>query len=243
MFCTKCGTRISNDSQFCNSCGTKINYSLAKVENCLSSEIFSHWYISISFGKSSSVNFPQAVGLAKMAPKYIENILDGQILYQAIYSSAPEEYLMFIKLYELVSNWKSCYVVINGKVIDRKVIQGLNYCYGDRCRAGNKDFCFGASYMTNNIFGCHRLQISASNNPLYTFYSTNHSGLYCLNKEALIRRINEKSIAYKHCPCFDPNYVYRAVNSLPSVLTPQKYNKMRNNAMSQLALTINLNKC
>ncbi len=75
---------------------------------------FPDWYISLSFGKSRSAAYPQAVALAKMATKYLEHDIDGKPLHQAIYSDEPKEYLKFIKLYELVSGWKSCFVVING---------------------------------------------------------------------------------------------------------------------------------
>ena len=112
--------------------------------------VFPDWYVSISFGKSSSDNYMKAVTLAKAAPQYHEQIDDGKILHQAIYSSKPKEYLAFIMLYELVGNWKSSFVMINGNLIDRKVIGNLNYCYGDKCRSCNPKFCYGASYMTEN---------------------------------------------------------------------------------------------
>lgn len=65
---------------------------------------FPNWYVSISFGESRPPSFPQALVLAQSAPQYIENNVSGKILYQAVYSDKPTEYLQFIKLYELVSN-------------------------------------------------------------------------------------------------------------------------------------------
>lgn len=189
-------------------------------------ESFGNWYISLSFGASKSNNFPQAVGLAKMAPKYIENNINGQIIYQAIYSEKPQEYLMFIKLYELVSNWKSCYVIINGMVVDRKIVQGLNYCYGDKCRTAKHDFCYGASYMTENIFGCHRLQVSACNHPLYQFYK--HKGLntYLFDREAFFDYISLNFQNYKLCPCFNEENIYKIINSIPDVISKTQYQKL-----------------
>ena len=40
---------------------------------------FPNWYASVSFGKSRSKNYVQAIALAKMAPKYIENDVEGSI--------------------------------------------------------------------------------------------------------------------------------------------------------------------
>ena len=242
MYCNYCGKKISNDSLFCVYCGSRINNSDSNCQintinaltitnsnqNKFDSNGFGDWYVSISFGKSSSTNFPQAVGLAKMATKYIENNIDGQILYQAIYSSTRKEYLMFIKLYELVSKWKSCYVMINGELIDKKNIQRLNYCYGDKCRSNDKNFCFGASYMTENIFGCHRLQISACNHPVYMFYQPYVFGMYKLNEQSLIARISEKAELYKFCPSFDYNYIINIVKQLPQIITSKQYQKLIN---------------
>lgn len=33
MFCTKCGTKINDDSRFCVNCGNKINYSVQTTNN------------------------------------------------------------------------------------------------------------------------------------------------------------------------------------------------------------------
>ncbi|HDK7162141.1 TPA: hypothetical protein PTV34_003508 [Clostridium botulinum] len=182
---------------------------------------FPDWYVSISFGKSTSKNFPQAVALAKMSPQYIENEIEGKILHQAVYSHNPDEYLQFIKLYELVSKWKSCFVIINGQVIDRKIIGGLNYCYGDKCRSGNPDFCYGASYMTDNPFGCHRIQISRYNNPWWSFGIFDTSGIWYVDKEALLKRIIQYSQPYKLCPCFSLDKVKEALAKLPDTINPQ----------------------
>lgn len=173
-----------------------------------------------------------------MAPRYIENNIDGQILHQAIYSSVPPQYLSFIKLYELVSQWKSCYVMINGTVVDRKIVQGLNYCYGDKCRSGKFDFCYGASYMTENIFGCHRLQISSCNHPLHQFYHIGKFGLYYLDKELLLKRISEKSTPYLQCPAFDFEHILKIANALPNMITIGQYKKMANNNFNSIGILL-----
>lgn len=182
--------------------------------------VFPDWYVSISFGASKSPNYPQALTIAKMAPQYIENVIEGNVLHQAVYSENPKEYLKFIKLYELVSQWKSCYVVINGELIDRKIVSGLNYCYGDKCRSGKSDFCFGASLMTANPFGCHRLQISSYNNPWWTFGYLDIYNVWHIDKEAILKRIEEYSLPYEMCPCFSKERINSVVHSLPQIISP-----------------------
>lgn len=187
--------------------------------------LFPDWYISISFGKSSSVNYSKAVALAKSAPQYHEQEDDGKILHQAIYSSKAADYLSFIMLYETVKEWKSSFVIINGQLIDRKIIGQLNYCYGDKCRSGNPNFCYGASYMTDNPFGCHRLQISACNNPWWSFY-TYSGNMWILDKNAMIQRINSYAAIYSICPAFDYNNIIDRLNQLPSSLSDTQYKKL-----------------
>lgn len=176
------------------------------------------WYVSISFGKSSSQNYHKAVALAKLAPQYHEQTDNGQILHQAIYSDQPKEYLAFIKLYELVGSWKSSFVIINGQFIDRKIIGKLNYCYGDKCRSGNPKFCYGASYMTENPFGCHRLQISAANTPWWSFYK--HDGFHwVLDRVTMKERIDSFAEMYCICPDFNYEQIISTFNQLPSKLS------------------------
>lgn len=203
------------------SCGEPSSYQSDNIT-------FPEWYVSLSFGKSSSSNYGKAVALAKAAPQYYEQTVNNMIIHQAIYSSKPSEYLNFIMLYELVGGWKSAFVIINGALIDRKIIGKLNYCYGDKCRSGNKKFCFGASYMTENPFGCHRLQISATNTPWWSFYKK--QGLFwVLDKIAIKNRIDSYAAIYKICPCFDYDSILSALDKLPSTLSQHRMNRLADN--------------
>lgn len=194
----------------------------SEPSNQLSAANALNWEISVSFGKSSSSNFNRALFLAKKADRYEEYDYDGQIVYQAYYSAESKSYLKFIELYEMISKWKSVKVMINGEFIDRKIIGGLNHCYGDKCRSRRSDFCYGASYMTKNPFGCHRLQISACNNPWFTF-SRLQGRYYIIDKQAIYNRAYEYSQPYRICPCFDWNRVEEVINKLPDKLTIQQF--------------------
>lgn len=191
------------------------------------------WYISISFGKSTSISYDKAVALAKASPQYHEQVDNGNILHQAIYSSSKTDFLKYIMLYELVGNWKSTFVMINGSLIDRKIIGKLNYCYGDKCRTGKKDFCFGASYMTANPFGCHRLQISEMNNPWWSYYQK-CGNKWVLDRQELKDRIDSFAEIYKLCPAFNYTNIMNSYNKLPDVVSDKQLQTLQNNAFHSL---------
>ncbi len=249
-YCTKCGAvlRLNGNYGYCDKCmlkfripqdsinpvtsptpqSTSVPAKPRTIRDAHGKEIlFPSWYVSISFAKSKSENYPMAVALAKAAPQYHEQIDNSRILHQAIYSAKPNEYLAFIRLYELVSNWKSSFVFINGNMVDRKIISKLNYCYGDNCRSGNPDFCFGASYMTDNPFGCHRFQISACNSPWWSFYTMRSRGKWVLDKQSIKRQIDSYASVYNICPLFDYNYAMRVLDALPSIISDYQMQQIR----------------
>lgn len=189
-----------------------------KTESESIDTVQAQWEISVSFGESSSPNLDRAIYLVQHSNKYNMIEFNGRKTYQGSFSSEPSSYLTFIKLYEMIADWKSTNVIINGVFADRKIVAGLNYCYGDKCRSGKKNFCYGASRMTENPFGCHRLQISRSNHPWWSF--TYFNGVnYTVDKKAIRERIESYSTAYRSCPCFDLDAILAVVESLPDTIT------------------------
>jgi len=184
------------------------------------------WMITISFAKSRSTSFGQALFLATMATEYLETEHGGDIVYQASFSQEPREYLKFIELYELISSWKSCSVSIYDKLVDRKVVGSVNYCYGDRCRFGNPSFCDGASEMTANPFGCHRLQISASNHPWLSFVIPQKDGSLRVDKKRMKDRIDSFARVYSLCPVFSYPKILQRLACLPDVLRLHEYKRL-----------------
>lgn len=218
---------------------TILSEELLKDKNDLANELlskndlsiqFPKWYVSVSFGKSTSTNYSKALMLSKESPLYIESLdADNNIIHQAVYSDEPNEYLSFVSLYELIHTWKSTFTIINGNVIDRKIIGGLNYCYGDKIRSGDPDFCFGASFMTENPFGCHRLQISQFNNPWWTFGEFNNIGVWVIDKEAILKRVKEFSLPYINCPSFSMEGVLDGLDNIPDFINLKRnHNWVRN---------------
>lgn len=168
----------------------------------------------ITFSKSTSSNFDRALFLAKQADNFIITTHNNQEIYQAEYYS--ENYLNFITLYELIGNWKSTFVFKDGEMIDRKVLGQINYCYGDKLRSHSDAFCFGASMFTENPFGCHRLMIHSGQRPWYEWRKGEDNRYIYIDKEAMRRQIDEKTVTYRTCPAFNYNSIINVLNELPN---------------------------
>ncbi|MCF8011243.1 MAG: hypothetical protein K9L17_02835 [Clostridiales bacterium] len=219
MNCPHCG--FEDEGNFCSNCGNPLTESKDLTTRGQQPDITKGWHVSISFGKSTSKNFTKALAMAKSAPQYIESTDEkGNPIYQAIYG--PKDYLSFISLYELISNWKSTFVFINGEMVDRKIVGALNYCYGDKLRSGNPDFCFGASQFTENPFGCHRAQMHQSNDPWYSYGIMDTKRCFHIDKERIKNELFERLKPYRFCPALDIEKAIQVVDQLPSVINPQK---------------------
>lgn len=221
MKCPHCG--FEDEGNFCSNCGNPLQQVINTGRNIMMSsnkvDKLKGWHVSISFGKSSSPNFSKALAMAKAAPQYIESTDEkGKPIYQAIYG--PEEYLSFISLYELISNWKSTFVFINGEMVDRKIIRAINYCYGDKLRSGNPNFCFGASEWTENPFGCHRAQIHRGKDAWYTFGIMDTKGRFHIDKDNLKNELLERLKPYRFCPALNIEEVMHKLNELPDIIDP-----------------------
>lgn len=188
------------------------------------SESPSTWEISLSFGPSRSPAFHQAVYLWEHSPKHI--LLDEPTtIYQCFFSSSPEDFLAYLQLYEIIKSWKTTSIILNGQLMDKKIMAPIHYCYGDKCRYRKKDFCFGASEYSKNPFGCHRLSIEAYRNPWYSF-GYRDGNRFVIDKQLLRKTIEENSTIYQLCPAFDLQKILQRLDALPSVLTLHEIEKM-----------------
>ncbi len=196
----------------------------------------------VTFSKSSSNNFERALHLAKQSDEYEETEQNGNIIYQAYYK--PENHLRFILLYELISNWKSTFVFKNGIIIDRKNISQINYCYGDKLRSADNNFCFGASMFTANPLGCHRLMIHESQKPWYKWIKGESDKYIFIDKEGMKEQIDQKAQTFKICPSFNYDNIIDNLNNLPNKIDKESdlYKKLyHSDPDGVLTVTVNIN--
>ncbi len=184
-----------------------------------------NWVITVSFGKTTSRNLPNAVFIAKQGRNFNEEEIDGAKIYTVEYTDSREDFKKFIMLYDIAGKWKSTAFFVNGEMIDKKDIAEIKWCYGDKWTSVKADFCYGASQFTENPFGCHRLQISTYNNPWWNYYIKNGKD-YVLAKDDLIERINLTYSSFRHCPAFNKERIINVANALPLNLTSKEYEKL-----------------
>ncbi|MCI1903884.1 MAG: hypothetical protein LKJ03_07360 [Enterococcaceae bacterium] len=185
--------------------------------------IYDQWNISIGFGKSSSKNFEKALYLAKNSDRFVEDTDDsGNNIYQAFYFA--KHYLDFQRLFKLVGSWKSTFVFINGETIDNKSLGKINICFGDKLKFNDPNFCYGASEWTSNPFGCHRLMLTPSQTPWWSFGSFDKKGNWIIDKQAIKEKINYKSVLFRKCPSFNQNRALLALELLPDKISKKDSN-------------------
>ena len=184
-----------------------------------------NWFITVSFGKTTSRNLQNAIFVAKQGRNFNEEEIDGAKIYTVEYSDSREDFKKFIMLYDIVGKWKSTAFFENGEMIDKKDIAEIKWCYGDKCTSVKADFCYGASQFTENPFGCHRLQISTDNNPWWNYYIKSGKD-YVLAKDDLIERIELTHSTFRHCPAFNIERIINVANALPLNMTSKEYEKL-----------------
>ena len=180
-----------------------------------------NWFCTISFKKSRSKNFSQALQLAEMAPEYNEYTEEDNIIYQATYGAKPDEYLSMLNLWELVKGWKSSFMNINGEIVDKNTFSKMNRCYADKCRENTSDFCYGVSMYTKNPLGCHRAKIHESGDPWYKFGKVDDEGIFHLDRKWLREETIKRLITYRFCPALDIREVLNNIEKLPNIVNPK----------------------
>lgn len=194
----------------------------------IKTEINKNWSLTLAFGKSTSQSYQKAVNLAKTIKTYNEFYDENDnVTHIVTFNASKGEFLKFIILFDIVEAWKSCTFAINDEIIDRKTIGKIKYCYGDKCRSVKTDFCYGASFATENPFGCHRIQVNAMNNPLYNYYRQINKNKFVLDVDSLVERIRLTNDTFKYCPDFDLNEILKNANRLPQQLNSKEIQNMK----------------
>jgi hypothetical protein len=175
MKCLHCG--FEDEGNFCSNCGKP----LPSEETNISIKLVNS--IKIGFGKSSSANFGYAIEVMERQATY--SFDSEKNIHSAIFSS-ENNIEDFFEIFELVKNWKSSFVEINGtRVPLSKIRNGLS-CFRERQKAFEPEkYCFGYDPGDNSIYstnplGCRLCGITNSywRGGWYTIGNLSESGVF-----------------------------------------------------------------
>lgn len=215
------------------------------------------WYLVTEFEKTSSINFRQAVELARVHPGFIQLMDERNILiYRNIYYE--RDLLLFQKLYKLIKNWKGTRFYFKGNQIDFEAVESGIRCYlrtklisGESMMTGAIKTC--GNFEKNNLetasllgwIGCWRSYVrmewessQTAEVPCWFFFgSLNQHKVYIINKEELENVVIGHLIEYYSCPLLDLDRIRAFIRQLPDRIDPKKdrewkYHNKRQTGMS-----------
>jgi hypothetical protein len=221
LVCDKCAGKIIDGSQFCPHCGDPVS-AADRAEEAISSSSVAQ--VELSFGRSSSANYEQAVGIARNIPTYREEGEGGSVRHAIIVAISEVELL--INLWALVGTWKSARMLINGQPATKSalVYKGVG-CYRNRQKAFDPNqHCFGETQWEFNIWGCKRLEM-----PLHEWGGgwlelgrMDSKGVWHVDKARIRHELELKVHEHELCPVLDKKRVFETLDSLPDEISPRQ---------------------
>ncbi len=221
LVCDKCGAGIIKGSKFCPQCGDPVTE--ADRINHLSTEL-QVAIVEISFGYSSSPNFQKAVDICKNIPSY-SVINEGKQAKHKVTLPITEVELI-INLYEIVGNWKSSKMLINGHIATKKDLTYFGVgCYRNRQRSYNpKQYCFGETEYEANIWGCKRLNLPISEwgSNWLDYGNFDKSGVWHFDKKRIKHELELGLKENELCPMLNRKMVLDTLDKFPNSINPKR---------------------
>lgn len=219
--CDKCGAHIDSEAKFCGQCGDPVTEADIPKQALSSSAIP---LAVISFGYSSSANYPKSVKLCEHIPTY-EVTGEGK---QAVHKVTLEvtEIALIKNLYDLVGSWKSSQMLIAGKQCTKKDLTyyGLG-CYQSRQQSNNpKQFCKENTDWHTNIWGCVRMPNLNVESWAYNhspYGQLNNKGQWVLDKEKLYQDLMDSIKSHELCPKLNREDFIDIYHQLPDYIDPK----------------------
>jgi hypothetical protein len=221
LTCDKCGGLINEESKFCPHCGDPVTEADTPVTAVVSSNVAQ---VELSFGKSTSASYEQAVKIASNIPSY-ETSGEGKALLHTVVLPMTEVELI-INLWELVGSWKSSRMLINGQPVTKKtLVYKCVGCFRERLKSYNKEqYCYGEHHYDLNIWGCKQLQMPLNHwgGGWLEYGSMTKSGVWVFDKKRIKHELEHQLHENSLCPVLDPAKVLQTLDSLPDRIDPKK---------------------
>lgn len=224
LVCDKCGAGITEGSKFCPQCGDPVTEADRVTAPAPQSHVAN---VEILFGYSSSPNYQKAVDICKNIPSYSADADDKQAKHKITLPITEVELL--INLYDLVGNWKTSQMLINGHASTKKQLTYYGVgCFRNRQKAYRPEqYCFGEREYEANIWGCKRLNmpINEWGGGWLDYGKFDNSGIWHFDKN---RIKHELEIAIKEnelCPVLNPKKVFDTLDKIPDTINPKRDKK------------------
>ena len=193
---------------------------LKAIESMLSPYKNTDWQMTIEIPYSKSSKFKQVRKLIKEKIRHNEQDACIEVFVEL------DKIKIIDKLFKLVKSWKELLIKWGDEEIDKHDFASWIRCYRERVKFKGKNdfFCYGASMMTANIFGCHRTMIRESplaGQVMWWDRGKFEGDIYQIDKPRICDHIHKKLKPYKFCPALEYSKIERAIRAIPNTVNPQ----------------------
>lgn len=248
-FCPNCGTNLKTEiickdcnypnepnSKFCQECGTNllgekkktITKSLSPTEIITIPEPI-HSGIVIEFPFNTSQSFDFAVNEAKLFETFEQFGTDKKAVYRI--SISENELDKLSPLLEQMKGWRKRTVNYNGEKVQWDTVFSYTWCYTRKQSSYKPElYCFGYENTYEfNIWGCLRTNLPfAEQSPLFRFGKwVNNKGDWEFDKDRIKHELLKNVYGCRFCPAINMEHINDIIDSLPTVVNPQKNNKWK----------------
>jgi hypothetical protein len=117
-------------------------------------------------------------------------------------------------------------IQINGRLIQEQYFTDWLHCYVRFRKARTPNYCYGASPLTFNVFGCHKLYTPDLAKRLDLCWFSHgaldpHSGLFFVESATLLQHLNRQLSYCGFCPALTQEKLSIGLNVLPDALNPE----------------------
>lgn len=220
MQCDKCSGAIHPGAKFCPHCGDPVTEADAAVTGLAASKAAN---VDISFGRSTSATYEQALKIARNIPTYTEEG-EGKLTRHAVTLPITEIELI-INLWELTGSWKTSRLLINGQPASKKdLVYKCLGCFRERQKAYNREqYCYGESQYESNLWGCKQLRMPLGQwgGGWLQYGNMTKGGVWVVDKARIRHELELKIHENELCPILDPAHVLATLESFPDKINPK----------------------
>jgi len=206
--CPACGTEVVSESTYCSECGAHLHLK-QQTELALPEA-----GILVSFAKSSSAPFADALALAKAEGSYQETASTPPWFGVTFPRSRADA---AGKLASHVGKLRNRKVHVDGEELDWKSVFKFATCAEARSKAYRPEgHCFGDGDSALNCWGCRQLGMKWSSfSSLFKSGAFSKPTEFVFDKQQIAYKLNQRAEAVSLCPHFNRDLVAAAFQLFP----------------------------